>query len=186
MSLLPSSNDDVDAQQEGELRVFGVDDDETSEVLDALGSDTARTILSSIYSEPATPSELQERTGFSLQTISYHLSNLEDTGVVRVAGTEYSEKGREMNVYAPADEPIAVFVGTEDRKNSLVELVKRVLSSFTVLVLSTGYVFFRTAELSASPSGSGVFTAPFAMFFLGGLLVLYVFIAWGVWDEIRS
>jgi DNA-binding transcriptional ArsR family regulator len=188
MDWLPSS--DVDQTQDGAPRVIGVDDEGMDEVLDALSSDTARTILSEIYADPATPSELRDRTDLSLQTISYHLSNLEAADVIQVAGTEYSEKGREMNIYAPADEPVVVFVGTQERKSGLLDLVKRVLSAGVILLASTAYVFSETFGLSASPGGgtggSGVFTTPFITFFLGGLVVLYVFIAWGLWAELRS
>lgn len=188
MDWPPSS--DVDRTQDGDPRVIGVDDEGIDEVLDALSSDTARTILSEIYSDPATPSEIRDRTDLSLQTISYHLSDLEAADVIQVAGTEYSEKGREMNIYAPADEPVVVFVGTQERKSGLLDLVKRVLSAGLILGVSTLYMFFETAGFSAPPDGGtgggGVFSAPFAAFFFGGLLVLYVFIAWGLWDEIRS
>ena len=50
MSLLPSRRPDVSGEQEGDLRVLGVDDDEMSAVFSALGSDTARSVLSSIGS----------------------------------------------------------------------------------------------------------------------------------------
>lgn len=108
---------DVDTTQRGDPRIIGVDDESMDEVLDALSSDTARTILSEIYSNAVTPSEIRDRTDLSLQTISYHLSNLQDAALIQVAETEYSEKGREMNVYAPADDPCVVFVGTQERKS---------------------------------------------------------------------
>jgi len=37
----------------------------------------------------------------SLQNVGYHLSRLEDAGLVTVVGTRYSEKGVEMDGYAP-------------------------------------------------------------------------------------
>ncbi|ERJ04835.1 transcription regulator protein [Halorhabdus tiamatea SARL4B] len=150
MSLLPSTNA-VDTEQHGDPRVVGVDDEQLDDVLDAISSDTARTLLSEIYSDSGTPSELSDRTNFSLQNISYHLDNLEDSGLIRVAGTRYSEKGREMNIYAPAEEPVVVFVGTQERKSGFLDLLKRVFGAVVALVAATAYVFVETFGYSAGP-----------------------------------
>lgn len=66
MDWLPSRK--VDGAQQGEPRIIGVDDENIDEALDAVSSTTARTLLSEIYSDPATPSDLRDRTDKSLQT----------------------------------------------------------------------------------------------------------------------
>jgi DNA-binding transcriptional ArsR family regulator len=190
MSLLPSTNA-VDTEQHGDPRVVGVDDEQLDDVLDAISSDTARTLLSEIYSDSGTPSELSDRTNFSLQNISYHLDNLEDSGLIRVAGTRYSEKGREMNIYAPAEEPVVVFVGTQERKSGFLDLLKRVFGAVVVLVAATAYVFVETFGYSAGPPGSGgapsggLLDLPFIAFLVGGLFVLLLVVLWGAWTRIR-
>lgn len=189
MGLLPSS-EDVDADQEGEPRVVGVDDDRVDEVLDALSSDTARTLLSEIYSDAGTPSELGDRTDLSIQTVSYHLDTLEENDLVRVAGTRYSEKGREMNVYAPPEDPVVVFVGTEERKTGFLDVLKRVFGAVLALFAATTYVFVETFGLSAGPPGTGapsggLLARPFVAFFLGGLFVLLLVVLWGTWRRLR-
>lgn len=70
--------------------------------LNALASETARSILAAVSREPATATEIAERTGTSVQNVGYHLSRLTDAGLVTTVGTRYSEKGREMAVYATA------------------------------------------------------------------------------------
>ncbi|WP_284009339.1 helix-turn-helix domain-containing protein [Haloarcula pelagica] len=126
MSLLPSRGPDASTSQEGELEIVGVDED-VSAVLDALSSDTAREILNTVYDEPGTPSELADRLGMSIQKVSYHLEKLEEEELITVAGTRYSEKGQEMKVYEPPDDPLVLFVGTRERKRSLRSLVKRLV-----------------------------------------------------------
>lgn len=69
-------------------------------VLDVLSSETARATVVALRDGPATTSTLAGRVDTSLQNVWYHLSKLEDVGLVTVAGTRYSEKGREMDVYA--------------------------------------------------------------------------------------
>lgn len=176
MSLLPST-EDVDTEQRGDPRVVGVDDEQLGEVLGALSSDTVRTLLSEIYTDVGTPSELSDRTGLSIQNISYHLDNLGSSGLIRVAGTQYSEKGREMNVYAPAEEPVVVFVGTQERKSEFLNLLKRVFGAVIALVAATAYVFVEMFSVSGGPPGSGapsggLLGRPFIVFLVGGLLVL--------------
>lgn len=136
MSLLPSRGPDTSTSQEGELQVVGVDD-EVAPLLDALNSETARAILNEIYAEPGTPSEIADRLDMSIQKVSYHIEKLEEQDLIDVAGTQYSEKGQEMTVYQPPDEPTVLFVGTEDRKRSLTTMVKRLLPVVGILALGS-------------------------------------------------
>jgi DNA-binding transcriptional ArsR family regulator len=71
-------------------------------VLDSLTSETAQSVLVELSRDPATPGDVADRVDTSIQNVSYHLSKLEDAGLVTVVGTRYSSKGREMKVYAPA------------------------------------------------------------------------------------
>ncbi|MBX0323454.1 winged helix-turn-helix domain-containing protein [Halomicroarcula sp. F13] len=136
MSLLPSRGPDASASQDGELQIVGVDDD-VSAVLDALSSETAREILNAVYDDPGTPSELADRLGMSIQKVSYHLEKLETEELIAVAGTQYSEKGQEMKVYEPPEDPLVLFVGTQDRKRSLKSLVKRLMPAVGILTAAS-------------------------------------------------
>src|SRR6056297_1374896 len=111
--LLPSSPD-PSAGDGGEPKVVGVDSEDADDLLAALQSETARDLLAALYDEPATPSALAEEVDTSIQNVRYHLEKLTDADLVEVADTVYSEKGREMNVYAPAAKPLVVFAGSDD------------------------------------------------------------------------
>jgi DNA-binding transcriptional ArsR family regulator len=163
MSLLPSSGPDTSTSQEGELQVVGVDDD-VAPLLDALNSETARAILNEIYQDPGTPSEIADRLDMSIQKVSYHIEKLEDQDLISVAGTQYSEKGQEMTVYQPPDDPTVLFVGTEERKRSLTTMVKRLLPVVGVVALGSlvieqlfgeGFVPAFGAGAPRSQSGDG-------------------------------
>jgi len=161
MSLLPSRGPDASTSQDGELQVVGVDED-VSAVLDALSSETAREILNAVYDDPGTPSELADRLGMSIQKVSYHLEKLEDEELIAVAGTQYSEKGQEMKVYEPPDDPLVLFVGTRERKRSLRSLVKRVLPVVGILTAASvmmqvllGRVPFQLGSSGASGGDAG-------------------------------
>lgn len=186
MSLLPSTSD-VTAEQDGEIRVLGLDEDGTTAVFEALSSDTARRILSAIHEQPAPPSALADRLDLSLQNVSYHLDNLEDADVVQVADTRYSEKGTEMKVYAPADDPIVVFVGTEERKTGLLDLLKRLVGATALLLLASLFVFTQGFGRPAT-GGDGrqplwLLSVPGVEFLLGGLFVLALVVLWWAWTR---
>ncbi|WP_436909129.1 ArsR/SmtB family transcription factor [Halosimplex marinum] len=95
--------------------VVAIGDEESGAVFSALSADRARSILSELYREPATQSELADRVDTSLQNVDYHLGNLVDAGLVAVVGQWYSEKGTEMDVYAPDGDPLVLIAGDGDR-----------------------------------------------------------------------
>ncbi|MFB6361226.1 MAG: ArsR/SmtB family transcription factor [Halobacteriales archaeon] len=75
--------------------------DTAESVFEALGSETARSILAALEDDPATASDLADRVETSLQNVQYHLGNLEAADLVAEVGTWYSSRGTEMTVYAP-------------------------------------------------------------------------------------
>jgi DNA-binding transcriptional ArsR family regulator len=134
--LLPSSPD-PSAGDGGEPRVIGVDSDDADDLLSALQSETARDLLAALYDDPATPSALAEEADTSIQNVRYHLERLDDADLVEVADTIYSEKGREMKVYAPAAKPLVVFAGGEDDAPGLESALSKLLGALGVLGLSS-------------------------------------------------
>lgn len=190
--LLPSTSD-VTRAPDAEPRVIGVDSDEADEMLAALSSGTARRMLQSFHDEPATPSRMADRLETSLQNVQYHLGKLEDADLVTVVDTVYSEKGREMNVYAPTDRPLVVYAGRESDTLGLKQALSRLLGGVAVLAGLSLLVQAWLGELSlpfgatAGGGDAGVMTAadrsvgaaeaatglpPGLLFFLGGVVTL--------------
>ncbi|MXR41684.1 helix-turn-helix domain-containing protein [Halobaculum sp. WSA2] len=108
-------------------RVIGVDGDDADDVLAALSSDTARAILSALHDSPGPASDVSDRVDTSLQNTQYHLKRLRDAGVVEVVDTAYSQKGREMDVYAPADGPLVLVAGPESEASGIRATLSRLL-----------------------------------------------------------
>ena len=132
--LLPSRSD-APAAEEADPRVIGLDSEDADDLLSALSSDTAREVLATLHEEPDTPANVAERVDTSLQNAQYHLGNLEDAGLIEVADTVYSEKGREMNRYAPAGRPLVVFAGREEESQGLESALKNLLGAVGVLAV---------------------------------------------------
>jgi DNA-binding transcriptional ArsR family regulator len=142
MGLLPSKPD-LSADADADPRVVGVDSEDADDLMSALTSRTARRLLSILHEEPAPPSGLADQVDTSLQNVQYHLERLEDAGAVEVVGTAYSEKGREMDVYAPADEPLVIYAGREEEASGLRAALSRLVSG--VVALAVGAVAVQEA-----------------------------------------
>jgi DNA-binding transcriptional ArsR family regulator len=207
--LLPSSRD-TSAADEPNPRVVGLDSDEADDLLAALSSDTARTILATLHEEPDTPASISDRVDTSLQNVQYHLGKMREAGLVEVIDTVYSEKGREMDLYAPADRPLVVFAGKESESLGLKTALTSLLGGVAVLgVLAAliqwfygdGFPFFAragdagadgasqgggdvgvmTAESASAAAETGSQIAPGLVFFLGGAVVLLAVVAVWYW-----
>jgi DNA-binding transcriptional ArsR family regulator len=192
--LLPSRPDT--SADEADPRVIGLDSEDADDLLSALSSDTAREVLATLHEEPDTPANVADRVDTSLQNAQYHLGNLEDAGLIEVVDTVYSEKGREMNRYAPADRPLVVFAGREEESRGLEGALKNLLGAVGVLGLASLLVQWYAdgspfaARTGGGGDGGGMGTmsteaAPTAadaagglppglLFFLGGLVALAV------------
>jgi len=197
--LLPSRPDTA-AAEEADPRVIGLDDEDADDLLSALSSETAREVLDTLHDDPDTPARVAERVDTSLQNAQYHLGNLEEAGLIEVADTAYSEKGREMNVYAPTDRPLVVFAGSESESDGLESALKRLLAAVGLLGVASLLVQWalddltgmaRTGGAGGADGGGGMGTMsteatrtaadaagtglpPGLLFFLGGLLALVV------------
>lgn len=84
--------------------VIDLTDENSTAVFEALGSETARSILETLDDQPATASDLADEVETSLQNVQYHLDNLHDASLVAEVGTWYSSRGKEMSVYALSSE----------------------------------------------------------------------------------
>jgi DNA-binding transcriptional ArsR family regulator len=132
MGLLPSEPD-VSGDTDAGPRVVGVDSEDADALLSALSSGTARRILARLHEDPAPPSRVADGVDTSLQNVQYHLERLEEAGAVEVVGTAYSEKGREMDLYAPADQPLVIFAGREEQSSGLRAALRRLVGGVGAL-----------------------------------------------------
>jgi DNA-binding transcriptional ArsR family regulator len=197
--LLPTQAEtEVTPDDDGELRVLSLTDDDADRLIGSLSSETARSILAALEESPATASELADAVSTSLQNVRHHLGNLEEAGLVEVADTRYSVKGREMNVYAPTQDSLVVCVGSEDKERFLdsLERIVGVLGVLAVGALAIQRAFGAGVVDLGGPGtaprvGDGVGAAsgpvlglvpPGVAFLAGGLLVVALLAAWNHYD----
>jgi DNA-binding transcriptional ArsR family regulator len=153
--LLPSSPD-TSAAEDPNPRVIGVDSDDADALIGALSSDTARALLAALHDEPTNPAKLADAVDTTIQNAQYHLGKLEDAGLIEVVDTVYSEKGREMNVYAPSDRPLVVVAGREEDTSGLQTALSRLLGALAALALGSALVQqLLVGDLVSLGSGGG-------------------------------
>jgi DNA-binding transcriptional ArsR family regulator len=124
MSLLPS-RPDASPDEDAGPRVIDVDSEDADDVLSALSSSTARKLLKQLHEEPSPPSELADTVDTSVQNAKYHLEKLEAAGAI------------EMDVYAPADQPLVIYAGDEEDGGTLRTALSRLLGSVGILALAS-------------------------------------------------
>lgn len=197
ISRLLSRGESAESAEPEDPDVMAIDDGAADEVFSALSSGTAREILSRLYDEPGTASDVASDVDTSLQNANYHLTNLTEAGLIEVRDVRYSDQGKEMRVYAPTNRALVLFASEDVDRSSLFETVKRLLlpvGALAVVSIVVDVVLRRVllSPESANPtdtapglgvtatpvemSGSTVFALPpGVLFFLGGLLALLLF-----------
>ncbi|QCC46713.1 ArsR/SmtB family transcription factor [Halobellus limi] len=147
--ILPSRPDLPD-DDDREPRVVGLDSEEVDDLLAAISSTTARELLAELHDEPGPPSDVADRVDTSIQNAQYHLDRLETAGLIESVGTAYSEKGREMTVYAPSDQALVVVAGDEDDTTGLQSALTQLLGGLGVVALGS-VVVDRLARTGTGP-----------------------------------
>ena len=147
------------ASGDEQLRVLDVEGEETDDVLDALGPDTRRAVYRTLFESPGTPSEIAERVDTSIQNLHYHLSTLEDAGLIAPVDTRYSEKGNEMTVYAPATDPL-VLVGDRDIRPQVQRSLADVVGGLGILAAASLLVQWGVERLASPVIGRGNVVGP--------------------------
>ncbi|WP_336359689.1 ArsR/SmtB family transcription factor [Haladaptatus sp. ZSTT2] len=138
----------------GDPRLVDVDSEAADEVFEALSSRTARRILSVLYDDARTPTEIREEVGTSLQNVHYHLDKLQNAGLITPAGTGYSEKGKEMTVFAPTNESVVLFAGDERQQSLLRGVLTRLVGAIVLLAGATLGLQYALANWFVQQSGA--------------------------------
>jgi len=114
--------------------------EESKKITQVISNDTARKIIELLADAPLSASDIAERLSTPLTTIVYNLENLESVGLIRVDKIKYSEKGREVKIYAPVRKLIVVVPEKTDRK-SITDILKKYVG--VVLACGAGFKHYR-------------------------------------------
>jgi predicted transcriptional regulator len=109
--------------------------DESKLITQTIANDTARQILELLAEGAMSTSAIAKRLEIPLTTAQYNVEKLIEAKLVVVEKTKYSEKGREVKLYAPARRMIVLVPANTSR-----QAVMDVLKKYLVLLPLAGFV----------------------------------------------
>jgi DNA-binding transcriptional ArsR family regulator len=127
-----------------EVLVLAPGDEQAQKVAKALGSPTAGAIISYLAEGPQSSTGICDFLSLPMSTVKYHIENLLDAGVLEIAQTRYSVKGREVKVYRLKNRVLIVAPRATDLKQALLKYT----AVFGMMLLATLALFAFTPLLS--------------------------------------
>jgi predicted transcriptional regulator len=109
--------------------------EESKLITQTIANDTARQILELLADAPLSTSAIAKTLEIPLTTAQYNVEKLIEAKLVVVEKTKYSEKGREVKLYAPARRMIVLVPANTSR-----QAVMDVLKKYLVLLPLAGFV----------------------------------------------
>ncbi|MCZ7385185.1 MAG: winged helix-turn-helix domain-containing protein [Candidatus Methanoperedens sp.] len=124
--------------------------EESKKITQVISNDTARQIIELLADAPLSASDIAERLQAPLTTVTYNLENLESVGLIKVEKIKYSEKGREVKIFAPVRKLIVVVPEKTDRR-SVADMLRKYIGVILAAVLASSLIefFMRNAGRSA-------------------------------------
>jgi DNA-binding transcriptional ArsR family regulator len=90
--------------------MINLDDPQSDKIADAISNKTSKKILSLLAENEMSSSEIAEKLGIPLNTATYNLKNLVDSGLVeRSKRFFWSSKGKKMELYKVSNKRIIIF-----------------------------------------------------------------------------
>jgi DNA-binding transcriptional ArsR family regulator len=145
-------------------------DEQAQKIAKAMGSKAASDILQLLGDGQSSLTDITERLSLPMNTAKYHVENLLDAGLISIAETKYSVKGREVKVYSLTNQLLVV----APRQSTMRSLILKYASLFGVVVLGTvaiaGFTSVFGPESMLRASANTVNAAPrYALAYDGGI-----------------
>ncbi|CAG0949143.1 hypothetical protein METP3_00089 [Methanosarcinales archaeon] len=115
--------------------------EESKKITQVISNDTARQIIELLADAPLSASDIAQSLHAPLTTIAYNLENLESVGLIKVDKIKYSEKGREVRIYAPVRKLIILVPEKTDR-NSVGDILRKYLGVILAAVFASSIIEF--------------------------------------------
>lgn len=182
--------------EELDMHVLSLEDEEGNEIAEVLSSESTRSVFNLLEDQPRTPKDLAEKLEMSSQNIHYHINKLSEVGLVESIDIEYSDRGKEMKVYAPTHEGV-ILCDQAESKAKLEEIIARFAKgSFVAIIVSAivHLVYERYIRnpwnsqslMFASDSQSGLipwWNYPSLWVFTGMMSLTVAYCAWHYYDS---
>jgi DNA-binding transcriptional ArsR family regulator len=108
-------------------------DERAQKISKAMASQTASDILQLLAEGQKSLTEITDRLDIPLTTAKYHIENLLEAGLIIVAETKYSVKGREIKIYAVTNQLLIV----APRQSNVRSLLLKYASLFGIVLFGS-------------------------------------------------
>jgi len=108
-------------------------DERAQKIAKAMGSQTASDILQLLSEGQKSLTDITERLAIPMTTAKYHVENLLDAGLLSVAETKYSVKGREVKLYSITNQLLIV----APRQSNVRSLLLKYASLFGIVAFGS-------------------------------------------------
>jgi DNA-binding transcriptional ArsR family regulator len=108
-------------------------DERAQKISKAMASQTASDILQLLAEDKKSLTEITDRLDIPLTTAKYHIENLLEAGLITVAETKYSVKGREIKIYAITNQLLIV----APRQSNVRSLLLKYASLFGIVLFGS-------------------------------------------------
>jgi DNA-binding transcriptional ArsR family regulator len=108
-------------------------DERAQKIAKAMASSLAGDILQFLADGPKSLTAITEKLQIPMNTAKYHVENLLDAGVIAIADTKYSIKGREVKLYSLTNQLLIV----APRRVDVRSLLLKYASLFGIVAVST-------------------------------------------------
>ena len=108
-------------------------DERAQKIAKAMANSLAGDILQLLADGPKSLTAITEKLQIPMNTAKYHVENLLDAGVIAIADTKYSIKGREVKLYSLTDQLLIV----APRRADVRSLLLKYASLFGIIAVST-------------------------------------------------
>jgi len=108
-------------------------DERAQKISKAMASQTASDILQLLAEDKKSLTEITDRLDIPLTTAKYHIENLLEAGLITVADTKYSVKGREIKIYAVTNQLLIV----APRQSNVRSLLLKYASLFGIVIFGS-------------------------------------------------
>jgi DNA-binding transcriptional ArsR family regulator len=99
VSAAPETGGQPGLLREDEVIILAPGDEQAQHIARAISHANAGDVVELLQEGPLSLSDIAERLKVSVNSIKYHVMNLLDAGIVEVAQTKYSVKGRKVTYY---------------------------------------------------------------------------------------
>lgn len=103
-------------------------------ITQTVSNDTAMEIMELLADGPMSTTGVAERLNIPLTTAQYNIEKLMEAGLVRIARTKYSEKGREVKLYEAMNRAIIILPG-KTGTGAIMDALKRYIIVLPIVLI---------------------------------------------------